>query len=134
MHEPPTAPLGRVLRELQARDEPPSRDDVLEAFLDFVIELGFELYPDQEEAMLELLEHTPLLIDGCKFFSFSINPPHHLQALSTPEYTRAPNSLQSISRSRCSRSASGFPGSRSSAPFRSSSSISSIIPTGKSAV
>jgi len=56
------APLGRVLREIEARDAPPSRDEVLEAFLDYVIELGFELYPAQEEAILELIERRHVIL------------------------------------------------------------------------
>ena len=62
MPETATAPLGRLLRELEARDDPPTRDDVLEAFLDYVLELGFELYPAQEEAILELIERKHVVL------------------------------------------------------------------------
>ncbi|NOZ85681.1 MAG: DUF3516 domain-containing protein [Deltaproteobacteria bacterium] len=42
---------------------PLTRDEVLDAFLDYTASLGFELYSAQEEAILALLEHKHVVLD-----------------------------------------------------------------------
>ncbi|MET0388633.1 MAG: DUF3516 domain-containing protein [Polyangiales bacterium] len=46
---------ARVLRLLDSLPEDPTNDSVLDAFLAFVAKQGLQLYPSQEEAILELL-------------------------------------------------------------------------------
>ncbi len=55
------APLAARLRDLTA--EEPSRDDILTGFLDYAAKLGLELYPAQEEAVLELLEWRHVILN-----------------------------------------------------------------------
>jgi superfamily II RNA helicase len=50
------APLVQLLSRLSSRGAEADRDEILTFFLDYVSELGFELYPAQEEAILELLQ------------------------------------------------------------------------------
>ncbi|MCP5520230.1 MAG: DUF3516 domain-containing protein [Verrucomicrobiales bacterium] len=57
--------MGKTLYDFLPRDERPSNELLLERFLDYVTARGLELYPAQEEAILELYEdrnvilHTP---------------------------------------------------------------------------
>jgi hypothetical protein len=57
------APLARYAQELLQRDEEPSRDDLLAKFLEYTEGLGLELYPAQEEAILELLEWKHVILN-----------------------------------------------------------------------
>ncbi len=45
------------------RDQNASNDDLLGAFLDYVSERGLELYPSQEEAILELFEEKNVILN-----------------------------------------------------------------------
>jgi len=55
-------PLLALLEGLGASDGEPSRDDLLAAFLTHVAGLGLELYPAQEEAILELLDWQHVIL------------------------------------------------------------------------
>ncbi len=48
--------LASLLQRLDTTKAEPSRDEILNLFLEFVAGLGLELYPAQEEAVLELLD------------------------------------------------------------------------------
>lgn len=49
-------PLATLLERLDKAEGEPSRDEILSFFLEYVAGLGLELYPAQEEAVLELLD------------------------------------------------------------------------------
>src|SRR5690606_11916827 len=51
-----------LLRRLPATPAP-SADELLDAFLDYAIEAGLELYPAQEEAILEVLAGRHVILD-----------------------------------------------------------------------
>jgi superfamily II RNA helicase len=57
------APLQKLLGQLAEGDGAPSRDAILDLFLEYVSELGMELYPAQEEAILELLEWKHVILN-----------------------------------------------------------------------
>ena len=59
------APLQKRLALLNRSDgeDETGRDDILDRFLDYVAELGIELYPAQEEAILELLEWRHVILN-----------------------------------------------------------------------
>jgi len=59
----PPAPLARALRDLEDLDSPPDRDEILNHFLAYEDDLGLELYPAQEEAILELLEWKHVILN-----------------------------------------------------------------------
>ena len=60
MYDTEPAPLQR---RIPARgDSRLDRDEALERFLEYVIELGFELFPAQEEALLELYSDKHLIL------------------------------------------------------------------------
>jgi len=57
---PPTAPLAALL---DGRTGPLAGDEVLSRFVGFVAETGLELYPAQEEALLELVADKHLILN-----------------------------------------------------------------------
>lgn len=57
------APLGALLQRIKARDEEPNRDELLDLFLEYTGSLGLDLYPAQEEAILELLEWKHVILN-----------------------------------------------------------------------
>jgi superfamily II RNA helicase len=56
-------PLVRILSQLTTRGAEVDRDELLSLFLDYVTELGFDLYPAQEEAILELLQWHHVILN-----------------------------------------------------------------------
>lgn len=56
-------PLVRILSRLSQRGSNVDRDELLSLFLDYVSELGFDLYPAQEEAILELLQWHHVILN-----------------------------------------------------------------------
>jgi len=56
-------PLVRILSQLTKRGAEVDRDELLSLFLDYVTELGFDLYPAQEEAILELLQWHHVILN-----------------------------------------------------------------------
>jgi superfamily II RNA helicase len=54
--------LARLDELPQGPDGEPDRDALLEAFLEYTAELGLELYPAQEEAILELLSRRHVIL------------------------------------------------------------------------
>ncbi len=76
------APLGKRLVEIGAADGESSRDDILNQFLEYVGDLEIELYPAQEEAILELLEWKHVILNtptgsGKSLVAFAL----HFQAM-----------------------------------------------------
>jgi superfamily II RNA helicase len=57
------APEGPLERRLPSLDPPPSGDQLLELFLDYVQELGVEPYPAQEEAILEVFSGNNVVLN-----------------------------------------------------------------------
>lgn len=57
------SPLVDLLSRLTNRGPDVDRDEVLSLFLDYVSELGFDLYPAQEEAILELLQWHHVILN-----------------------------------------------------------------------
>jgi superfamily II RNA helicase len=55
------APLARRLAELEGGE--PTAERLLDAFLGHVADLGLELYPAQEEAILALLDWKHVILD-----------------------------------------------------------------------
>jgi len=56
------APLGQLIDRWRAAGETPDREALLEHFLEYTVDLGFELYPAQEEAVLELFERKHVVL------------------------------------------------------------------------
>ncbi len=57
------APLGKQLKSIKSLESEPERDEILDHFLMYVSDLGIELYPAQEEAILELLEWKHVILN-----------------------------------------------------------------------
>ncbi|MCL2823296.1 MAG: DUF3516 domain-containing protein [Polyangiaceae bacterium] len=58
-----TPAIVRSLEQLTQRGAEVDRDQLLSVFLDYVTELGFDLYPAQEEAILELLQWHHVILN-----------------------------------------------------------------------
>lgn len=58
-----TPPLVDLLARLPARGDDADHDEILSLFLDYVGQLGFDLYPAQEEAILELLSWRHVVLN-----------------------------------------------------------------------
>ena len=56
-------PLAQVLLDLQAEKKTLNNDEILTHFLDYVTSLGMTLYPSQEAAILELLDHNHVVLN-----------------------------------------------------------------------
>ncbi len=54
--------LVDVVADLRGRDQLPTADDILEAFIEWTIEVGLSLYPAQEEAVLEIMSGQHLIL------------------------------------------------------------------------
>ncbi len=59
----PNAPQGEEQLGLPEREEQPDPDALLEGFVDFTLEAGIEMYPAQEEAVLELLADNHVILN-----------------------------------------------------------------------
>ena len=57
------APLQRRLLALKGRGDKTDPDEILSSFLDYTSEIGLELYPAQEEAILSLLEWKHVVLN-----------------------------------------------------------------------
>jgi superfamily II DNA/RNA helicase len=57
------APLGNLLAGLGDSNAEPDRDEILSRFLQYVASLSMELYPAQEEAILELLAFRHVILN-----------------------------------------------------------------------
>jgi len=55
--------LAVTLYDLIPRSGPPSSDELLDRFLEYVEERNLELYPTQEAAILELLEGRNVILN-----------------------------------------------------------------------
>ncbi|MCP4677419.1 MAG: DUF3516 domain-containing protein [Deltaproteobacteria bacterium] len=60
--EPEEATLGKRIDEIRAGDRETERDEILNQFLEYVADLGIDLYPAQEEAILELLDWKHVIL------------------------------------------------------------------------
>ncbi len=56
------APLGKRIDALRAGNGEIERDEILNHFLEYVADLGIDLYPAQEEAVLELLDWKHVIL------------------------------------------------------------------------
>lgn len=57
------APLQKLIETIQETGEEPDRGEILDRFLAYCTELGFELYAAQEQAILELLEWRHVILN-----------------------------------------------------------------------
>jgi superfamily II RNA helicase len=57
------APLEKLLSGLVQEEGEPDRDEILNRFLSYTADLGLELYPAQEEAVLELLGFKHVILN-----------------------------------------------------------------------
>ena len=57
------APFTGLLDRLTDRKGEPDPDEILSLFLEYTDDMGFELYPAQEEAVLELLDYKHVMLN-----------------------------------------------------------------------
>ncbi len=59
----PSAPLAHLLESITTNQGEPDPDQLLTLFLEYTTDLGFELYPAQEEAILELFDYKHVMLN-----------------------------------------------------------------------
>ncbi len=57
------APLNKLLCQYKERGDESNRDDILDLFLKYTADLGLDLYPAQEEAILEQLDWKHVILN-----------------------------------------------------------------------